>query len=50
MDNHCEFVEQQIRKFIDAYEGTAVGESIKNQYENRQPLDSIYEQIEDFGY
>ncbi len=45
-----EDMEYAIKSFIDDYEGTAIGESIKRQYENRQDLHSIYEQIEDFGY
>lgn len=45
-----EYKELQIRRFLTEYEGTAIGYSIKNQMDNQQDIDSIYEQIEEFGY
>ena len=50
MEADYEFMESQIKRFIDVYNGTAIGESIKNQYENGQSVDAVYEQIEDYGY
>ncbi len=44
------FEERQIEKFLEEYDGTAIGESIARKYENGSPVDDIYIEIEDFGY
>lgn len=36
----------EIERFIDAYEGTAIGVSVRNMYENGTSYESICEKME----
>lgn len=47
-----DFEKRQIERFMDEYEGTAIGESIKRKYENstEESIEDIYHEIEGFGY
>ena len=49
IDEEIKDIKREIEEFIDAYEGTAIGYSIKNKYENScdnlNVLEDILEEI-----
>lgn len=49
-----EDMKEEIKRFINIYDGTAIGQSIKNQLDDSdnsfESIESIYKDLEEQGY